>query len=534
MTIEKYTPEIIKDKKYDVIIIGSGIGGLTCGALLAREGKKVLILEQHYVAGGFTHTFKRKNYEWDVGVHYIGEVHRKNSILRKIFDDISDGELKWHKMDECYDRIFFPDKTYDFLAGREKFLKKMLEDFPEEEKGLKKFLFYIDDCLEGTQGFFLNKVLPRGLSDLLYPFQTRKFLKYAKKTTYDVLKNCFKDERLIGILTSQWGDYGLPPKESSFAICAMVFRHYLDGANYPIGGSARFVETINPLIERFGGQILIKAKVENILVKNKKAIGVKISDGNEILADTVISDAGVTNTFGKLLDQKDQKSFGLQKKLQKVSPSLSHICLYVGLKESSENLDLPERNFWIYPSYDHSKNIEDYLNHPDSELPVVYISFPSAKDPEWKIHHGETSTIEVISFAPFEWFQKWEDTKWKKRGDEYENYKKYFEKRLLDKLFEYVPQVKGRIDYCELSTPLSTKYFAEYDKGEIYGLTHTPSRFQQKWLRPKTKIKDLYLTGQDICTDGIGGAVFGGVLTASALLKKNVLGNIFQRQRNHS
>ena len=112
-------------EKYDVIIIGSGMSGLTTGVLLAQRGKKVLILEKHFKAGGWTHTFRRDNYEWDVGIHYIGEVHSKRSPVRKLFDLVSDGKLKWNKMDDNYDRIIFPDRQYNLTAPRDRFIPDM-------------------------------------------------------------------------------------------------------------------------------------------------------------------------------------------------------------------------------------------------------------------------------------------------------------------------------------------------------------------------------------------------------------------------
>ena len=116
----------LASEQYDAIIIGSGISGLTCAALLAQEGKKVLLLEKHFKVGGWTHTFRRNNYEWDVGIHYIGEVHKPWSPIRRLFDRISDGELKWHKMDDNYDRIIFPDKHIISFVRRQDLLKNYL------------------------------------------------------------------------------------------------------------------------------------------------------------------------------------------------------------------------------------------------------------------------------------------------------------------------------------------------------------------------------------------------------------------------
>ena len=117
-------------EKFDAIVIGSGMGGLCTASILSKAGKNVLVLEQHYTAGGFTHSFKKKGYEWDVGVHYIGKVHEEDALLRKVFDYVSDGQLKWAFMGEVYDRMVFPDEIYDFKAGENDFKNELIKYFP--------------------------------------------------------------------------------------------------------------------------------------------------------------------------------------------------------------------------------------------------------------------------------------------------------------------------------------------------------------------------------------------------------------------
>ena len=134
--IQSYKQKPRLQETYDTIIIGSGMGGLTTAAILSKEGQKVLVLERHYTAGGFTHIFKRKGYEWDVGIHYIGEVQRENSMLKKLFDYVTDGELKWADMGEVYDRIIIGDKSYDLVKGLENFKKQLIDYFPEEKDAI--------------------------------------------------------------------------------------------------------------------------------------------------------------------------------------------------------------------------------------------------------------------------------------------------------------------------------------------------------------------------------------------------------------
>ncbi|MDX2002482.1 MAG: NAD(P)/FAD-dependent oxidoreductase [Chitinophagales bacterium] len=519
--------------QYDAIIIGSGMGALTTAALLSKQGKKVLVLERHYTAGGFTHMFKRNDYEWDVGVHYVGEVMDKRTALAIMFDYITDGKLEWADMGEVYDRIIFGDKEYQLVKGKER-LRQQLKDYfpaPADQTAIDQYFALLDASAKSAQGFFMDKALPKLVSGLIGGFMKRPFYKFSDKTTLQTLQEITQNKELIGLLTSQYGDYGMEPSRGSFSIHAMVAKHYLKGGAYPVGGCTSIAACIEPIIEKAGGKIYTNAEVAEILVKDNKAIGVKMKDGKEIHAPMVISSAGVHNTFERLLPLEVATKNGLLSTIANVKPSAAHISLYIGLKHTAEELNLPKANYWIYPSYDHDENMRRFLADDSAPFPVVYISFPSAKDPDFGNRYPGKATIEIITFAPFEKFAQWDGTRWKKRGEDYEAYKENIAQKLLQHLYEREPQVKDKIDFYELSTPLSTKHFVNYQHGEIYGLEHTPERFRLKNLRPQTPIKNLYLTGQDIVTVGIGGALFSGVLTASAIMGKNLLGDIIKKGR---
>jgi all-trans-retinol 13,14-reductase len=301
---KNYKSDITK-QKFDAIIIGSGIGGLCTAALLSLKGKRVLVLEKHFKIGGWTHTFRRNNYEWDVGIHYIGQVHKTRSPVRRLFDLISDGKLEWSYMDKNYDRIIFPDMSYDFVAPREKFVEDMIDYFPKEERAIISYMNLLDQVSNNSRSYFANKALPGILGAISYPFMTRKFFSFSDRTTFDVLSGLTRDQQLIGVLSGQWGDHGLPPKKSSFAMHAMVARHYLDGGNYPTGSSRRIAETISDLIEKKEGVLTVNAPVSRIKIENGSAVGVIMENGDEIEAETVISNAGVVNTIEKLLDDEN-------------------------------------------------------------------------------------------------------------------------------------------------------------------------------------------------------------------------------------
>jgi all-trans-retinol 13,14-reductase len=528
--IQSYKKNPTLASSYDAIIIGSGMGSLTTAAILSKEGQRVLVLEKHYTAGGFTHIFKRKGYEWDVGIHYIGDVQRPTSVVKKVFDYVTNAQLKWADMGAVYDKIIIGEKTYDFVKGTTNFKEKLYKYFPKDKEAIDNYVSLVFEATKASQSYYMEKAVPKLVSTLFGNKMRMPFLNFSDKTTYDVLSSITKNEELIKVLSGQYGDYGLPPKQSSFAMHASVARHYFGGASFPIGGSSQIAKTTDKVIEKAGGTILISAAVEEVIVENNKAVGIKMTDGKVFNAKHIISGAGVITTYKKLLPKNTVIKHQLKKQLQEVSPSVSHACLYIGLNGSPKELNLPKTNLWIYPGdLDHDACLERYLKDIDSPFPVVYVSFPSAKDPDWSNRYPGKSTIDIITLLPYDIFKNWNGTKWMKRGEDYDALKKKISNRLLEELYKQMPQVKGKIDCLELSTPLTTQHFVNYEKGEIYGLDHTPKRFRQRFLQPRTPIKNFYLTGQDIVSAGVAAALFSGVLTAAVITKKNVLKKIMQR-----
>jgi all-trans-retinol 13,14-reductase len=190
---------------------------------------------------------------------------------------------------------------------------------------------------------------------------------------------------------------------------------------------------------------------------------------------------------------------------------------------------LPEfeaTNRWIYGNADHDASFARFAVDPGEPWPCLFISFPSAKDPTFEQRYPGRSTIEVIAPVRFTPFQQWAAKRWKRRGADYEQFKQMLADRLRADLERHVPEVRGLVDCAEVSTPLSTRHFANHQHGEIYGLSPTPARFRLRSLGARTPIRNLFLTGADTCTSGVAGAMFGGVITASAVLKRNLMGKV--------
>lgn len=511
---ERFSPDI-DFSVFDHIVIGSGMGGLTAATWLSKAGKKVAVLERHYVPGGFTHSFKRKKgFQWDVGVHYVGNMKKDESLLG-MFNFITESKLEWESMGSIYDVVYVGNKRFEFKAGKENFIKQFIEYFPEEEKAILKYLSLIEKANKRGTLFFFEKVFEPWLSKSLGQLIKKRYARYSQKTTWEILSSLTDNKLLIAVLCGQCGNYGLSPKFSSFAAHAMVIGHFMEGGYYPKGGADQICLKTIDVLNALGSKVFINANVQEIITKNNTVTGIRVDD-TLINCSSVISNVGVSNTFNQLLSEKAKQRCGFN--LKHVQPSTGHICLYVGLSKSSVELNLPKHNVWYYANENTDQLIE---NATCSEAPTnfAYISFPSAKDSEWETKNPGTATIQAISVGKYDWFSDYENQPWRNRDEAYKKMKSDFKDTMLNRLYSLFPQIEGNIEVTEVSTPLSTKHFSNYKKGEIYGLAHTPERFTLPFLRPKTKIKGLKLVGQDITLVGVSGAMLSGVLCATTILK---------------
>jgi all-trans-retinol 13,14-reductase len=419
-------------------------------------------------------------------------------------------------MDEHYDRFFIGGRRFDAVAGRQAFRDNLVEAFPREAAAIDRYLAMLGEAGRAMGPLTLGKVLPPGPARLLGPWIRRRLPPWLFRTTREVLAELTQDQDLIAVLTGQWGDYGLPPARSAFVMQSLVARHYLHGGYYPVGGSWRIAESMIPRIRRAGGEVFTYARVRQVRVEAGRVAGVAMEDGHHIDCPQVVSDAGLLNTSRRLLAPEVATAAGFDELAGAVRPSIGHLGMYIGLLGSAEELQLPRANLWIFPGNDSDRAVEAFLADPEAPFPVVFISFPSAKDPDFGRRHPGRSTIEIVAPAPYEWFERWRGTTWGKRGEDYDAFKERLAARMLEPLYEHLPQLRGRIDYHEVSTPLSTEWFAGYGRGELYGLDHSPERFRTAGLGPRTRLRGLWLTGQDTMSCGVVGAMMGGVASFAA------------------
>ncbi|MBL4639131.1 MAG: NAD(P)/FAD-dependent oxidoreductase [Kordiimonadaceae bacterium] len=501
-----------KEQEYDLIVIGSGLGGLTTAALMAKLKKwRVLVLERHYVAGGFTHSFRRPGgYEWDVGVHYVGKMgpgHKE----RNLFNFITDGNLEWERMPEPIDVLDYPGLRIPVYSSEKEQRKTLIKLFPHEAVAIKQYYKDMKTAEMWGVGSFIAATLPKAFEKI-----TKLVLSRASKlglmTTEEYLNHYITDPKLKSVLVSQWLAYGLPPSESAFGLHATVMRHYFDGGFFPKGGAGEIAKNIVKVIKRFGGDVRINHDVTGIILSNGKAVGVNVSHRKKtktIYAPAIVSDAGVQTTFNKLLP-KGMLTLQQEKAMQ-VKRTPSAVSLYLGLKDTPASLGFRGENHWIFPGFDHEAH-RDADDMAEGVATAGHLSFPSLKDKRSKKH-----TAEFFSVVDFDHFNSWVGSRWKKRGKDYETVKADITASMLALIEERNPGFTALVDYTELSTPLSVEHFLNHPKGAIYGLPGTPEKFQQEWLRAKSPVPNLYLTGADILCVGIMPALLTGAATAGAL-----------------
>lgn len=503
------------DTAWDYIVIGSGMGGLATAALLSEVGKKVLVLEQHYVPGGFTHQFKRKKWVWDVGVHAIGEVTER-AVVGRILKALTHGALDWSSLGEVYDEFYFPDGVrIDFPGNRADFVRNLKAAFPGEHAAIDRYIAKVREVGAAMKAYYLTRILPWRLAPLTDRVFAAKANAYFSETTKDVLDQLTSNDRLKTVLAAQWGYYGSPPSRSSFAIHALVVKHFWYGGYYPNGGSKRIADTLMATIAKAGGWTRISSPVEEIVIEDGRAVGVKLSEGGELIrAKAVISAAGGIATAKRLLPESERNA-KWARDIGALVPSPAHICLNIGFKGDIRKAGASAANKWFYGTWSH-ENATWNVDDPASRPLVLYTSFPSLKDPQHNAGPDELHTGEVVTFVPWESFAKWQDKRWMRRGDDYEALKADISKRTLAELLKHMPELEPFVAYTELSTPLSTDYFTRAPKGAIYGIEPTPERFHNRWLRPQTPVKNLFMSGGDMATVGVIGAFVGGVLAATA------------------
>lgn len=506
-------------KQADIIIIGSGAGGLAAALTLARAGKKVMIIEQHYVPGGWCHSFYLEGQRFSPGVHYIGKMD-KGSSTSTIFESLGvANDLVFFRMNpKAFEHCIFGDKKFDLPAGWENMRDTLIKAFPEEKKNISEYFTIVKKVCD--QLYLIPKM--KGFWDnITIPFRTAQLGKYGLFSLKRVQNWFIKNPYLKQILNVQCGDHGLPPAMASFPVHCATMEHYFEGGFYPMGGGGGLVKTFTNAIKKQGGEIRTGIGVKRILLeqqgKRKKAIGVELENGEIIKATQIISNADPYQTYFKMVGAENLSKKLLQK-IQKTKYSVTSFMLFVTVDMDVRKAGIDSGNVWMMEDKDLDALYTDMSNKDllkEDTFPAVFISCSTLKDPT--AFNGQHHTIEVITYLPYDSFSEFENEE-TKRSPKYLQFKERIREKLLNNLELLIPGVKNHIVQADLSTPITNEYYIRSTKGSVYGTEKVLTQVGPFSYQNKAEIDNLYLCGASILSHGVGGALNSGIQTAACVL----------------
>jgi phytoene dehydrogenase-like protein len=504
----------------DAIVIGSGIGGLGLAALLARlKGWRVLVLEANDVPGGCMHVHERDGFEFPSGIDSVGEMERGlgRGIFRPTIDYITNDELEWAKMPAVHEVACFGEDEYRWHDSAEANVDWLAERFGDRVSRERFEGYYAleDEVYDSAYGWALTKLMPQGmprfLRELVFRLKGSTWRKYTRLKTREVFQDQLGfPEDVTSVFNFSYGNLGRTPARSPFTLHATAFHHYRWGAFYPVGGAGQIVECIVPVIEDAGGQVAVGSKVERIDCEGRRAIGVTLADGTELRAPRVISDAGAYVTFAELLPRELAERFGYLGLFDQLGPSPIHLYLHVGWDQW---LDLPQHIVWEQPGYDIERQDARYKAEGNLDDAGFYLLAPSVRDVSFKERYPNKSTVAVLGEATVGTLERFRSdaafrTELEQRITE----------RCLKSIHRHMPMTVGvEPAFVEAGIPMGCNPWA-WDSCS-YGLEGSSDRYGKHThvLQPHTKVKGLYLTGQDTFSPGFAGALMGARFAYTAV-----------------
>jgi len=505
----------LNTEKFDTIVIGSGAGGLTAAICLAKAGQKVLVLEQHYVPGGWCHSFHVKGQRFSPGVHYIGlldEGQSTNDLYKAL--GIANDLVFFRMNPKAYEHCFIGNEKIDMPAGLDALHESLSQRFPAERKNLRKYLTLVEKVSKQVQ---LIPKMSGFMDHLTIAFRTKEMGKYGLFSLKRVIDWYIKDPLLKSILNIQCGDHGLPPYKASFPVHCVVMYHYFSGAFYPMGGGSGIVKAMTNGLKKQGGEIRVKQSVKKILLENKKAIGVELENGEKIFAENIVSNADPDSTYLKLIG-KENLSKGLLKKLSNTKYSVTSLILFLTLDMDVKAMGMDSGNVWSLKS-DDLDAIYDELKDTDilagEEFPAVFLSCPTIKDPA--SFNGRYHTFEVVTFIDNESFGKF-DKATDYHSEAYSAQKEIIMKKFMNNVEKIIPGAKKNVVQMELGTPNTNQFYIQSTKGNVYGTEKKFTQIGPFSFKTKSEIKNLYLCGASTLSHGVGGAAYSGVEAAAQIL----------------
>jgi len=504
------------DGQWDAIIVGSGLGGLSCAAAFARQGFRALVLEQHDKAGGYATSFVRPGgFEFDVSLHSttVGERNGIHNLIPGL-PEISDVEFVAHP--NLY-RAIFPE--HDFRVPQRNvagYIELLTKAFPAEKENIQALF---EDMIGLMQDFGKLSNLKGPMDMSRFPIDYPTIVRYSGSTWGQIVDAKIRDPKLKGIVSSQWGYYGLPPSKLASIYYAMPTMSYMQqGGYYPRGRSQTISNALVKFIEQHNGKVMLGKRVSQILVKDEAAYGVATADGQEYTGKVVVSNANAYDTFHSLM-KADEHLKDYLARMEGFSVSLSCFQIFLGLKRDLvHELAIPDTEIFYYPSYDmeaaYKGATEGDLRNPGFCL-ALYDNLYPGYSPKGK------NTMNLLVLQGYDHWKKYESDYWKGEKAAYRAEKERMADVLIARAEKaLLPGLSKAIEVKEIGSPLTNIRYTGNYHGAIYGWDQTLDNSNPRRLPHETPIKKLYLAGAWTKPGhGYGGVIASGLECFGEIMK---------------
>jgi all-trans-retinol 13,14-reductase len=486
-------------EKYDVIIIGSGLGGLECGFILAKNGMKVCILEQHKHLGGCLQTYHRKGLPFDTGFHYVGGLG-EGQALNRLFRYFGLLDLPWHPLDEeAFDEIVIGGKSYFFANGHERFVDTLSQSFPHQRTNLTRYASFLKQVGDRLFDSFT-------LDDKSGMYTTSLFTRSA----YDFLNETIDDPLLRKVLSGASLKMELNAGKLPLYVFAQINNSFIRSAWRLRGGGSLIVDRLAQQIEAMGGEVRTRAAVTRLTEANGLLSTVEVNGDEQLSAKWIISDVHPAYTLS-LIDETKLIRNIYRKRISSIPNTFGLFTASLQLKP--DRIPYRNRNLFV-----HSETADLWHPDPDAPLSSVLSSFQIPED-------GSLCTRNIDLLTPMYWSEvkKWKDEPRKHRGDDYMALKTARAEACIDFVSKQIPGLRDAIDEVYTSTPLTYTSYTNTVEGAAYGIQKDCTQPMFTVLTPRTPVPNLLLTGQNLNLHGILGVSVTSLFTCAEIVGKDRL-----------
>lgn len=488
-----------------VIVIGSGLGGLSSGIFLAKSGYDVTILEQSFQIGGCLQCFSRKGVKFETGMHFIGSADEGQILYRLMAALEINDKIQLSRLDtEGYDVISLFGNKYKFANGREAFIEQMAEYFPRQKDNLQRYWSLVENVANSSSVHTLR--LDQANSSI--------GMEYQMRSMDEVLESVTSDPQLAKVLAGNLPLYAAEKGKTPFSTHAFIMDFYNQSAFRVIGGSDSIAKALREVLCQYGSRVLTRKKVTQIVCNHQYATGVLCEDGDFYEADMVISSTHPLRTL-EMLGKTSLIHPAYRQRLQGINQTVGGFAVYLHFKENA----VPYMNYNYYAySQDSPWNCESYTpeNWPKGYLFMHFCHEPSVK-------YAKAGVI--LSYMQMRDVDLWKYTKIGQRGEDYEIFKKQHAEKLIELLEKDFPNISTKIENYYTSTPLTYWDYTGTEGGSMYGVAKDVNKGIGGRVSHRTRIPNLLLTGQNINSHGMLGTLIGSVITCSEILDERKLYN---------